>query len=94
MANSSQSVDQILVGNVPVVAAVKCHEGLQVGCSFLYLINVIVQICLDAQNLMYCLYRVFHNIGSTLFFVIFSDSGAHTEILLTIFQQPWKFAIL
>ena len=40
VADSSQSVDQILVGNVPVVAAVKCHEGLQVGCSFLHLVNV------------------------------------------------------
>ena len=38
-------------------------------------------------------YRVSHNIGSTLFFDIFSGSGAHTEELLTIFQQPWKFAI-
>ena len=38
-------------------------------------------------------YRVSQNIGSTLFFDIFSGSGAHTEELLTIFQQPWKFAI-
>ena len=37
------------------------------------------------------LYRVSHNIGSTLFFVLFSGSGAHTEELLTFFQQPWKF---
>ena len=71
MANSSQSVDQILVGNVPVVAAVKCHESLQVSCSFLYLINVIVQICLDAQNLMYCLYlssKYFQNVHLWMYF--------------------------
>ena len=37
-------------------------------------------------------YRVSQNIGSTLFFVIFLSSGAHTEELLTFFQQPWKLA--
>ena len=38
------------------------------------------------------IYRVSHNIGSTLFFVIFSGSGARTEEFLTFIQQPWKFA--
>ena len=37
-------------------------------------------------------YRVSHIIGPTLFFVIFSGSGARTEELLTFIQQPWKFA--
>ena len=39
------------------------------------------------------MYRVSHNIGSTLFYVIILGYGACTEELLTIFQQPWKFAI-
>ena len=40
------------------------------------------------------IYRVSHNIGPTMFFVIFSGSGARTEELLTFIQQPWKFATL
>ena len=39
-------------------------------------------------------YRVSHIIGPTLFFCNFSGSGAPTEELFTIFQQPWKFATL
>ena len=38
------------------------------------------------------MYRVSHIIGPTLFFVIFSGSGARTEELLTFIQQPWKFS--
>ena len=56
VADSSQSVDQILVGNVPVVAAVKCHEGLQVGCSFLYLVNVNYANMFVCTEHMDCLY--------------------------------------
>ena len=37
-------------------------------------------------------FAFYHPMLSTLFFVIFSGSGAHTEELLTFFQQPWKFA--
>ena len=39
-------------------------------------------------------YRVSHIIAPTMFFVIFSGSGACTEELLTFIQQPWKFATL
>ena len=42
----------------------------------------------------YYYYRVSHNTVSTLFFVIFSGSGARTEERLTFIQQPWKFATL
>ena len=56
VADSSQSVDQILVGNVPVVAAVECHEGLQVGCSFLYLVNVNYANMFVCTEHMDCLY--------------------------------------
>ena len=73
MADSSQSVDQILVGNVPVVAAVKCHEGLQVGCSFLYLINVnyVNMLLCCAQNIwiVYILVRkYFQNVHLWVYF--------------------------
>jgi len=39
-------------------------------------------------------YRVFQNIGLTLFIVIFLGSGECAEELLSLFQQPWKFATL
>ena len=35
------------------------------------------------------MYRVSQNIGPTYFFVIISGSGAHTEEILNLFQQPW-----
>ena len=34
----------------------------------------------------------FGSLGSAFFFGNFLGSGAHTEKLLTFFQQPWKFA--
>ena len=51
------------------------------------------ELILLARNSIKGTYRVSHNIGSTLFVGIFSGSGAHTEELLTIFQQPEKLAI-
>ena len=53
-----------------------------------------VTVCPPKNTFTNLNYRVSHIIGPTLFFCNFSGSGAPTEELFTIFQQPWKFATL
>ena len=62
-------------------------DGVIIRCSY-FLANF------DTVTWIISSYRVSHIIGPTLFFCNFSGSGAPTEELFTIFQQPWKFATL
>ena len=80
----ARGVAQLQLGEVTQPGHRRQHHQVQVAV-------VEAEHFIGTINIELC--WVSHNIGSTLFFDIFSGSGAHTEELLTIFQQPWKFAI-
>ena len=74
-----------------------CHQTDSIACLHSQINDILMPllnfiIFADKNTISQCIiYRVSHNMGPTMFFIIFSGSGARTEVLLTFIKQPQEF---